>query len=73
MSGLQTLVRPEEELRSADAIATLVSAWTTCANRSKGSGVGVEAEGIGESSSGISGGLGEGGLLSPPPPPLPPG
>jgi len=55
-------VQPEEELQSADAIATLVSDWTACANRSKGSGVRVEAEGIGESGSRMFGGLGEGGV-----------
>ena len=69
VSGSQTLVFPEE-LQSAVAEATLVSACTACANRSKGSRVGIWLEGAGESGSGILGGPGDGRLLSPPPPPL---
>jgi len=73
VSGSQTLVQPEEELWSADAVATLVSAWTACANRSRGSGVGVGLEGTGESGSGIFGRLGDGRLLPPPSLPSSPG
>ena len=68
VSGLQTLVFPEE-LQSAVAETTLVSTCTACANRSRGSRVGMWLEGVGESGSGILGGPGDGGLLSPPPPP----
>ena len=70
VSGSQTLVFPEGELQSAEAKATLVSACTACANRSRGSGVGVLLDGVGELGSGKLGGPGNGGLLSPPPPPL---
>ena len=68
VSGSQTLVFPEE-LWSAVAKATLVSTCTACANRSKGSRVGIWLEGAGELGSGILGGPGDGGLLLPPPPP----
>ena len=71
VSDLQTLVFPEEELWSAEAEATLVSACTACMNRGRGSGVGVFLDGVGELGSGMLEGPGEGGLLSPsPPPPL---
>ena len=68
MLGSRTLVFPEESW-SAVAEATLVSACTAYVNRSNGSGVGVLLEGAGESGSGMLGGLGEGRLLSLPPPP----
>ena len=71
VSGSQTLVFPEEESWSAEAEATLVSTCTACAKRSRGSGVGVLLDGAGELGSGMLGGPGDGGLLSPPPlPPL---
>ena len=70
MSGSWTLVFPEESW-SAVAKATLVSACTACTNRSRGSGVGVWLDGVGELGSGMLGGPGDGGLLLPPPlPPL---
>ena len=69
MWGSWTLVFSEESWLTV-AKATLVSTWTACVNRSKGSRVGVWLEGAGESGSGILGGPGDGGLLSPPPPPL---
>ena len=58
------------ESRSTVAEVTLVRACTACANRSRGSRVGVWLEGAGESGSGILGGPGDGRLLLPPPPPL---
>ena len=62
MSGLQTLVFPEE-LWSTVAKATLVSTCTACMNRSKGSKVGVWLEGTGELGSRMLGGPGDGRLL----------
>ena len=70
VSGSQTLVFLYEELQSAEAEATLVSACTACAKRSRGSGVGILLDGVGELGSGMLGGPGDGRLLSPPPPPL---
>ena len=70
ISGSRTLVFPEEELQSAEAEATLVSACTACTNRSRGSGVGILLDGAGELGSGMLGSPGDGRLLSPPPLPL---
>ena len=68
--GSRTLVFPDEESRSVEAKATLVSTCTACVKRSRGSGVSVLLDGVGELGNGMLGGPGNGGLLLPPPHPV---